>query len=73
MATAIDPMIQAGPGGPMPRLRRLSRGLRFSSDKVLYVVITAAVLFIVLGYYLVYYLGILMRARRMEPEPSDGQ
>lgn len=32
-----------------------------------------AVLFIVLGYYLVYYLGIVLRARRMEPEPSGGQ
>lgn len=32
-----------------------------------------AVLFIVLGYYLVYYLGIVMRARKMEHEPSGGQ
>lgn len=32
-----------------------------------------AVLFIVLGYYLAYYLGILMRARGMEQEPSGGQ
>jgi len=32
-----------------------------------------AVLFIVLGYYLVYYIGILMRARGMESGPAGGE
>lgn len=62
---AADAAEQAGAHAGAPGAMHVS----ITSQPVLH-----AVLFLVLGYYLLYYIGIVLRARRMESEPpSQGE